>query len=38
MPEMSQDFQVYVGLATAAALLVIAVLAIYLAVRKWREK
>lgn len=38
MPEISDDFRIYVCLATAAALLLIAGLAIYLAVRKWREK
>jgi len=38
MSQISDDFRFYVGLATAAAVLFIAVLAIYLAVRQWRRQ
>jgi hypothetical protein len=37
MPQISDVFRFYVGLATAAAVLLIATLAIYLAVRQWRR-
>jgi hypothetical protein len=37
MPEISNDFQLYVGLATIAALLVLAMLGLYLAVRALRK-
>jgi hypothetical protein len=38
MPQISEDLRFYLGLATAAAVLVLAALAMYLAIRQWRRR
>jgi hypothetical protein len=38
MPQVSEDLRFYLGLATAAAMMLLAALAIFLALRQWRRQ